>query len=153
MENGIWYEFISQPPGASTLPVGLFFCIVFIVNSFRQAVRIVKKPWGEERWFAHSNSKDYAGKILLIRRGCRLSLQYHREKDETIFVDKGRLKLIMSRSPRVSRWPHRLLGPGDSFHIPPGTIHRFEAVTPCRLIEVSVGPLDDVVRLQDDYGR
>ncbi len=109
-----------------------------------QIIRIVKKPWGEERWFAHT--KGYAGKLLCIRRGRRLSLQYHRKKDETIYVDKGRLKLVLGRTSRV-------VGPGVSFHIPPRTLHRFEAVTTCRLIEVSVGPLDDVVRLQDDYGR
>ena len=107
-------------------------------------VKIVKKPWGEERWFA--NVRRYAGKLLLIRAGRRLSLQYHRGKDETIFVDKGRLKLTYGKKRKV-------FGPGAAIHIPPRTIHRFEAVTNCRLIEVSAGSLKDVVRLEDDYGR
>jgi len=127
------------------------------MKPLRHIVQVVKKPWGEERWFAHA--KNYAGKILYIRRGHRLSLQYHRKKDETIYVDQGKLKLVLSAMPsskkglRKSQWPFHILGPGDSFHIPPRTIHRFEAVTACRLLEVSLGPLDDVVRLEDDYGR
>ena len=117
-------------------------------------VKIVKKPWGEERWFA--NARSYAGKLLLIRAGHRLSLQYHRKKDETIFVDKGRLKVVWVRKRGAgipSKLPFRVFGPGAAIRIPPLTIHRFEAITDCRLIEVSLGPLTDVVRLDDDYGR
>ena len=117
-------------------------------------VKIVKKPWGEERWFA--NAARYAGKLLLVRAGHRLSLQYHRKKDETIFVDRGRLKMTYYKrrgAKLPATLPFKVLGPGAAVRIPPGTIHRFEAITDCRLIEVSLGPLTDVVRLEDDYGR
>jgi mannose-6-phosphate isomerase len=124
------------------------------MKRFNHSIKVVKKPWGEERWFANANG--YAGKLLLIHRGRRLSLQYHRKKDETIFVDKGRLRLTWKRrsgSAIPFNLPSRVFGPGAAVRIPPMTIHRFEAITHCRLIEVSVGPLSDVVRLDDDYGR
>lgn len=124
------------------------------MKKFNHPVKIVKKPWGEERWFA--NARRYAGKLLLIKARRRLSLQYHRIKDETIYVDRGRLRVIRvpMRGPGVpSSLPSQVFGPGSAVRIPARTIHRFEAMTDCRLIEVSLGPLDDVVRLDDDYGR
>jgi len=108
-------------------------------------VRVVKKPWGREMIFAHT--RKYAGKLLVIEKGRRLSLQYHRRKHESLFVLKGKLTLRLGRATRLAR-------PGDAFAVPPGTVHRFEArhgrVT---LLEVSTPELDDVVRLSDDYGR
>jgi quercetin dioxygenase-like cupin family protein len=106
----------------------------------------VDKPWGHELIFALA-PKKYAGKLLVIEKGKRLSLQYHRRKHESLIVLKGKLTL------RLGKKTH-LAGPGTAFAVPPGTVHRFEShhgrVT---LVEVSTTELDDVVRLQDDYGR
>jgi mannose-6-phosphate isomerase-like protein (cupin superfamily) len=106
----------------------------------------IPKPWGHELLFAYA-ARKYAGKILVINKGKRLSLQYHRRKTESLYVLKGRLTLRLGRKTVT-------VGPGSAFAIPPRTVHRFEAhrgrVT---LIEVSTTELDDVVRLQDDYGR
>ena len=108
-------------------------------------VETVKKPWGREMIFARA--AKYVGKILVIEKGCRLSLQYHRKKHESLLVLRGKLRLRLGRATR-------LIGPGCAFAVPPRTIHRFEAphgrVT---LIEVSTPELWDIVRLQDDYGR
>lgn len=109
------------------------------------AVRIVEKPWGRELIFA--KAARYAGKLLVIEKGHRLSLQYHRRKHESVYVLRGKLTLRLGRKTTVA-------GPGHSFAVPPKTVHRFEArhgrVT---LIEVSTPELDDVVRMSDDYGR
>lgn len=108
-------------------------------------VIVVKKPWGREMLFARA--PKYAGKLLVIEKGRRLSLQYHRRKHESLFVLRGKLTLRLGRATHTA-------GPGVAFAIPPGTVHRFEArhgrVT---LLEVSTPELDDVVRLSDDYGR
>jgi mannose-6-phosphate isomerase-like protein (cupin superfamily) len=106
----------------------------------------IKKPWGGELIFALV-PKKFAGKILTIENGKRLSLQYHRRKHESLYVLQGRLTLLHGKSTRT-------LGPGAAFDVPPGTVHRFEARRgQVRLIEVSTTELDDVVRLQDDFGR
>lgn len=106
----------------------------------------IEKPWGHELLLALVPGK-YAGKLLVIEKGKRLSLQYHRRKRESLFVLKGKLTFLLGTRTRVA-------GPGKAFTVPPGTVHRFEArhgrVT---LIEVSTTELDDVVRLRDDYGR
>jgi mannose-6-phosphate isomerase-like protein (cupin superfamily) len=106
----------------------------------------IAKPWGHELLFALA-PKKYAGKLLVINNGKRLSLQFHRRKTESLYVLKGRLTLRLDKKTVT-------VGPGSAFAIKPGTVHRFEArrgrVT---LIEVSTTELDDVVRLQDDYGR
>lgn len=108
-------------------------------------VERVHKPWGHEMIFARA--KKYVGKILVIEKGHRLSLQFHRHKHESLMVLRGRLKLLLGKKTKT-------VGPGTAFTIAPKTIHRFEAnkgrVT---LIEVSTPELWDVVRLQDDYGR
>ena len=108
-------------------------------------VETVKKPWGRELIFAHA--AKYVGKMLVIEKGRRLSLQYHRKKHESLFVLRGKLGLRLGKTMKI-------VGPGTAFSVPPRTIHRFEApkgrVT---LIEVSTPELWDVVRLQDDYGR
>jgi mannose-6-phosphate isomerase-like protein (cupin superfamily) len=111
--------------------------------------RVVPKPWGEERVFAEGSR--YAGKLLLIRQGEALSLQYHNRKEETICVLEGVLGLFVERDGlrRELR-----LAPGESFHIEPGTRHRMLAPdADCLLVEVSTPELDDVVRLEDRYGR
>jgi mannose-6-phosphate isomerase len=111
--------------------------------------RVVAKPWGEERIFAES--PRYAGKLILIRRGEALSFQYHHRKEETIHVLEGVLGLLVERN--GLRRDLRL-APGESFHIEPGTRHRMEAPdADCLLVEVSTPELEDVVRLEDRYGR
>ena len=110
------------------------------------------KPWGHEIRFAQN--EKYLGKILFIRKGQRLSRQYHELKDETIFVQHGTLILELG-SPDVSSFVRKTLHYGDRFRILPGVIHRFCAPddAPVTLIEVSTPEIDDVVRLQDDYKR
>lgn len=108
----------------------------------------VNKPWGYELRFAQTDR--YAGKVLFIKAGSQLSLQYHERKDEAFFVQSGDLELVLGRAAeqRVER-----LGPGDSRRVVPGTVHRFRAVTDCTLFEVSTPELEDVVRIEDDFGR
>jgi mannose-6-phosphate isomerase-like protein (cupin superfamily) len=108
----------------------------------------VPKPWGEEIIFAHTGR--YAGKILKVKRGESLSLQYHERKDETIYVYKGRLRVVVEAD---GVREEKTLRAGDSLHFPPGTRHRMEGATDCVLFEVSTPELDDVVRLEDRYGR
>jgi mannose-6-phosphate isomerase-like protein (cupin superfamily) len=111
--------------------------------------RRVDKPWGHEEIWALTDR--YCGKILVIEAGRRLSLQLHREKDEWIRVVSGRLSLTLEDDDGTDRV--RELGPGESAHVPVGRRHRYEAIDRTELIEVSTPELDDVVRLQDDYGR
>jgi mannose-6-phosphate isomerase-like protein (cupin superfamily) len=111
---------------------------------------MVEKPWGGEEIFAETDR--YVGKILTVRAGHALSLQYHRVKDETMRVLEGSCELHLSE--REGDAAEMLtLGPGATCHIRPGTIHRLVAITDVRLIEVSTPDLDDVVRLDDRYGR
>ena len=111
--------------------------------------RIVKKPWGHEEIFAHTD--HYAGKILFVREGEALSLQYHEIKEETLRVLDGELELVTG--PDENTLETHVLREGAVFHIPPRTLHRMVALTDCNLLEVSTSNLDDVVRLEDRYGR
>jgi len=118
------------------------------VSALSETIR-VDKPWGYELIWARTDR--YVGKILFVRKGESLSLQYHRTKEETIRVLSGRLKLeIAGESGTLAA---SLLEPGTGAHIPPGTRHRMEAVEDCEILEVSTPELDDVVRLEDRYGR
>jgi len=110
----------------------------------------VVKPWGHEIIFAHTDR--YVGKVLHINSGARLSRQYHEKKDETLFVLKGSLLLETGPAESVQR---TVVDEGGSFHLPPGTIHRFIAPDheDCVLVETSTPELDDVVRIEDEYGR
>ena len=112
-------------------------------------IKIIKKPWGEERLFAKNS--NYAGKILIVRKGHRLSLQYHRRKDETLYLEEGLLRLTVGRNRK--HLVEKTVISGENFRIPPKTVHRIEAIDNCRLIEVSTPELDDVIRIEDDYGR
>ena len=112
-------------------------------------IKIIRKPWGEERLFAKTNK--YAGKILIVRKGHRLSLQYHKKKDEVLYLEKGLLKITFGN--RRNNLRTRIARVGEIMRIAPKTIHRIEAVENCRLIEVSTPELNDVVRIEDDYGR
>jgi mannose-6-phosphate isomerase-like protein (cupin superfamily) len=111
--------------------------------------RRVDKPWGHELIWAHTDS--YVGKILVIETGRRLSLQRHEVKDESIYVLSGRLLLTLEDDGGSLRTEE--LGPGDHRHVPTGRIHRYEAAERCEVLEVSTPELDDVVRLEDDFGR
>ena len=110
------------------------------------------KPWGHEIRFAQNDK--YLGKILYIKKGCRLSRQYHEHKDETIFVNHGILILELG-DPSAETFQRKTLEYGERFRILPGVIHRFCAPddAPVTLIEVSTPEIDDVIRLEDDYKR
>jgi len=111
--------------------------------------RQIPKPWGYELIWAQTDC--YVGKILHIERAQQLSYQYHRRKDETIHLLSGLLDLEVA----ASAGPRRTirLQPGQSFHIPAGLRHRMTAVETCDVLEASTTELDDVVRLEDRYGR
>jgi len=111
--------------------------------------RRVDKPWGFELIWAHT--ERYVGKILRIETGKRLSLQYHERKDESILVLRGRLRLQLEDSD--GKLQEHELEPGDHQRIPVGRRHRFEAIEQVELVEVSSPELDDVVRVEDDFGR
>ncbi|MFN2628654.1 MAG: cupin domain-containing protein [Gaiellaceae bacterium] len=112
--------------------------------------RKVEKPWGWELIWAHTDR--YVGKILFVRAGQLLSLQFHREKDESWYVQKGRAELELGE-PGDPLLNHEVVGPGASFRYPPGTVHRVRALEDTTILEVSTAHLDDVVRLDDAYGR
>lgn len=111
--------------------------------------RLVTKPWGHELIWAHTDR--YVGKVLHVLAGHSLSLQYHERKDETIHLLRGAMKFFVG--PSVDSLQEIVLREGDSFHIVPGTVHRMEAVTDIDILEASTPDLDDVVRIQDRYGR
>ena len=121
--------------------------------------KIVEKPWGREIWYADQSA--YAGKVLEVKKGCRLSLQYHERKTETLDLLSGKVLLTFralaaGESPSaslVSAADQRVWLPGQTVHIPVRTIHRFEALEDSVLIESSTPDLTDVVRLQDDFSR
>ena len=118
--------------------------------SGRAPVRRVEKPWGHEIIWAHTD--QYVGKILHIKAGHALSVQYHEVKDETVYLLTGELKYWVRLGGSEALEDQRLR-PGDAFRITPGTVHYMEAVTDCDVLEASTPHLDDVVRLQDRYGR
>ncbi|MBI4511532.1 MAG: cupin domain-containing protein [Deltaproteobacteria bacterium] len=112
-------------------------------------IRTVDKPWGYELIWAHADR--YVGKILHVKAGERLSLQYHERKDETIMVLSGRLQFQFfaeGEEPQTIE-----LQPREPFRIRPGLRHRMIAIDDCDIVEVSTPELDDVVRLEDKYGR
>jgi mannose-6-phosphate isomerase len=111
--------------------------------------RYVEKPWGHELIWAVTDR--YVGKVLVIEAGRRLSLQRHEIKDESIYVTSGRLRLYLEDDAGVVRVEE--LGPGEHRHVPTGRIHRYEAIERTELMEVSTPELDDVVRIEDDFGR
>lgn len=127
----------TLPPASGEVPTG------------RASARIVDKPWGHERIWADTDA--YVGKVLHIEAGEALSLQYHRVKDETIHVLTGRLRF--QAGPSEDALEEMILEPGESFRITPGTVHRMVAVETCDILEASTPHLDDLVRLEDRYGR
>jgi mannose-6-phosphate isomerase len=110
---------------------------------------VVEKPWGHELIWAKTDR--YVGKILHIKAGEALSLQFHRVKDETIMVLSGRMQLVYFAEGEPPK--SRELGPREPFHVTPGLRHRMIAIEDTDVLEVSTTELDDVVRLEDRYGR
>ncbi len=118
--------------------------------SGRVDVRHVPKPWGHETIWAQTDR--YVGKILHIKAGQALSVQYHERKDETVYLLNGEMKYWV-QLPGESELRDQALSTGQSFRITPGTVHYMEAVTDCDVLEASTPELDDVVRIKDRYGR
>ena len=111
-------------------------------------MRRVDKPWGYEIVWAETDR--YVGKILHISKGQKLSRQYHNRKDETFYVQSGEMDLEVGRDADIKVIHMKA---GDSFHCVPLTVHRMVAVTDVDVLEASTPDLDDVVRLEDAYGR
>jgi mannose-6-phosphate isomerase len=111
--------------------------------------KIITKPWGNEVIWSVTN--EYAAKILTINARHQLSLQYHEKKVETIYLESGKMLLLLEND--SGNIEEHLLSPGDSRHIPALRKHRMVAIETCRVFEVSTPELDDVVRLSDAYGR
>lgn len=111
--------------------------------------RRVPKPWGHELWFAHTDR--YAGKLLHIDLGQRLSLQFHEKKDETSYLLSGKLLLVQGKDP--DSLVETELMPGSTWRNAAGVVHTIEALESAVVLEVSTPELDDVVRLEDRYGR
>lgn len=111
----------------------------------------VDKPWGHEIWWART--ERYVGKLLHVKAGESLSLQYHHVKDETILIQSGILLFETKPAGDAGELRKVEMKPGDVFHITPGTVHRMTGITDVDIIEVSTPELEDVVRLEDRYGR
>jgi mannose-6-phosphate isomerase-like protein (cupin superfamily) len=116
--------------------------------SGRFDVRFVQKPWGHETIWAHTDR--YVGKVLHIKAGHALSVQYHNRKDETIHLLAGEMIYRVQENGVLTDMRLRA---GESYRNEPGVIHQMEAVTDCDVLEASTPDLDDVVRLSDRYGR
>ena len=110
----------------------------------------VEKPWGYELHWAKTDR--YVGKLIHVNKGHALSLQYHNKKDETIYLHAG---LLLFEIQEVKDGPlvKREMRPGDRVHVTPPTVHRMTAIEDCDIFEVSTPELDDVVRIEDRYGR
>ena len=113
-------------------------------------VKKVEKPWGYELIWARTDV--YVGKVLFVKAGHSLSLQFHREKDESWLVHSGRAELELGE-PGKKALSVEVVAPGAAFRIRPGTVHRVRALEDTTIIEVSTPQVDDVVRLEDRYGR
>jgi mannose-6-phosphate isomerase len=119
------------------------------LDRFAVPVERVEKPWGHE--LVYAATEHYVGKVLFIRAGEQLSLQFHRRKDEVIYIHSGRIELEVGepgRTPDVE-----VVGPGHAFRFAPGVVHRWRALEDSTVLEASTPELDDVVRLEDRYGR
>jgi mannose-6-phosphate isomerase-like protein (cupin superfamily) len=112
--------------------------------------RKVEKPWGYELIWAEADA--YVGKVLFVKAGESLSLQFHRDKDESWLVQSGRARLELG-SAGDAILNEEVIAPGAAFRFRPGTVHRITAIEDTTIIEVSTPELDDVVRLEDRYGR
>jgi mannose-6-phosphate isomerase len=117
-------------------------------NALENVVTRVEKPWGYELHWAKTDR--YVGKVLHVKAGHALSLQYHNKKDETMYLYSGKMVLETEQQGQLVK---REMAPGDSVHITPKTVHRITAIEDCDVLEVSTPEIDDVVRLEDRYGR
>ena len=108
----------------------------------------VEKPWGYELWWAQTEA--YVGKVIHVMAGHALSLQYHNRKVETIYLYSGKLLFEIQEGERLVG---REMVPGERVHVPAGTVHRMTAIEDSDIFEVSTPFLEDVVRLDDRYGR
>jgi len=113
-------------------------------------VERVEKPWGYELIWALS--EEYCGKVLFVRRGHGLSLQFHNVKDESWYVQSGRAQVELAAAGQAVT-ASEVVGPGSAFRFRPGTVHRVTALEDTTILEVSTPHLDDIVRLEDAYGR
>jgi mannose-6-phosphate isomerase-like protein (cupin superfamily) len=113
-------------------------------------VKKVEKPWGHELIWALTDV--YCGKVLFVKAGHSLSLQFHKTKDESWLVQSGRAKLELGEAGK-SVLKEEVIAAGAAFHYAPGTVHRVTAIEDTTILEVSTPQLDDVVRLEDAYGR
>ena len=120
------------------------------LDRFEGKVTRVEKPWGYEIVFAHTDR--YAGKLLFVRKDEVLSLQFHNVKDETLYVHEGRVVFEIG-DPGQEALDEEVVVPGRAFRLTPGTVHRMRALEDSILLEASTPELDDVVRLEDKYGR
>ena len=114
------------------------------VESVENEVRRIEKPWGYE--IVYGLTDRYCGKLLFIRKGEQLSLQFHRRKDEVVYVQEGEIELEVAGETEI-------VGAGRAFRFVPSTVHRWRALEDTTILEVSTPELDDVVRLDDRYGR
>jgi mannose-6-phosphate isomerase len=123
-----------------------------LLNLDRWAIetRRVEKPWGWELIWAQT--EQYVGKVLFVKAGESLSLQFHREKVESWYVQSGRAKVELGEAGEALL-NEEIVAPPAFFHFPPGTVHRVSAIEDTTIIEVSTPHLDDIVRLDDRYGR
>lgn len=112
---------------------------------------VVAKPWGEELWL--TQTERYAGKVLILKGGHRLSLQYHERKHEVQYIESGRIRYTLGTPDKPDDFREVIAEAGTVIELPPGTVHRVEALEDSRIFEVSTPELDDVVRMDDDYGR
>jgi mannose-6-phosphate isomerase len=112
--------------------------------------RKVEKPWGHELVWAQADT--YVGKVLFVKAGESLSLQFHREKDESWLLQAGRARIELG-SVGDAVLKEEVVSPGTAFRLRPGTVHRISALEDTTILEVSTPQLDDVVRLEDRYGR
>jgi mannose-6-phosphate isomerase len=111
--------------------------------------RRVEKPWGHEIWWAETPA--YAAKLLHVHAGHELSLQVHREKDESCYLLSGRMRL--TRGPSADELAEEEIAPGRAWRNEPGLVHSIAALEDSVVLEVSTPELDDVIRLSDPYGR
>jgi mannose-6-phosphate isomerase len=119
------------------------------LDRFSVDVKRVDKPWGHELIYALTDR--YCGKVIFVRKDEQLSLQFHREKDEVVYVHEGRIEMEIGDP--GGPLDVEVVGPGRAFHISPGTVHRWRALEDSVVLEVSTPEVDDVVRLEDRYGR
>jgi mannose-6-phosphate isomerase len=112
-------------------------------------MKIINKPWGKEELLEIND--HYMVKKLTMWKGHRCSLQYHKQKKETIYVLSGLLKIYSG--PSENKLTEKIYSPNDTITLLPGTIHRMEGVEDCVYLEASTPQMEDVVRIQDDYNR